>query len=894
MNNMSKISLALAAAVFMTAPVQTSFAQASDESSLALEEIVVSARKRDEALQSVPIAVSVFSADRLEQLSIRTVENLARFSSGLTFDQGVLPSDTRPVIRGVTSQRGRPNVGVLVDFVDVSSESLTVAGGGITTNIRLLDLERVEIVKGPQTALYGRSAFTGAINYVTKRPGDEFESEVTLGWDENDTQEVRLSVGGPLIADKLNGRAIFSKYDSDGWYTNPNTGGNLGSTDSIGGALGFEWQISDRTSTFFRVERSTDKHKQRAEILLPSISPVSAPANFLGTGTVTDNAIMVPYEYQGEVCNTPVDRMFPYWDSFDFGMGPMGPACRPIINGEMRADASMIDLAPDPRTGNDFNGSEINTTRYHLDFNVDFGNKDFTWILGYLDNNSHIQEDFTKNSTSISSTFVPFPPPGMATSQFGLSAMAEQRLETTQFNNELRLSGETGRTDWMLSLLNWEEEMELAFDDEWWLRTGGATGPILDILNAGPFSYLQGIPPFVPPFCTVFYPTDPSCVNAVTTMATGPGNTPAIPITRKTSHWSMAAMASVDMGERAVLTLEGRYIKEDIDYTGDSADVSFFSLFGADPYWGFQFGPGEATSNSVNASRFIPKVTLDFNISDDLMLYGYFSKAFKPGGIATTDANGDVRDGEYKSEKLDVYEVGFKSTFRDRSIRWNSAVYFYDYTDQQVPFQTPSASTGLLQTFIVNAGKTEITGFETDIVWRSAFIDGLSVSLGYTHSNAEFTDFNLANILAPFGVTPSAFNRAKAGNADADFTGKVPALTAENAGTASVRYDFNIGASMWGFAEVFASYMDDRFISEGNRSYLPAHTVVDLYTGVGNDAWSLSLYVENLADDDKIKSGLGNVDFTLLPDGQSLSQAATLYLPQPRTVGARFSYSFGN
>jgi len=892
MNIIPKISLAVAAAVLMTAPVQPSFAQAGDEDSLALEVIVVSARKRDETLQTVPIAVSVFSADRLEQLSINTVENLARFSSALTFDQGVLPSDTRPVIRGVTSQRGRPNVGVLVDFVDVSSESLTVAGGGITTNIRLLDLERIEVVKGPQTALYGRSAFSGAINYVTKRPSDEFTSEATVGWDEHDSTEFRFSAGGPLIDDKLNARVVFSKYDSDGWYTNPNTGGNLGTTDSVGGALGLDWQVSERTSAFFRVERSTDKHKQRAEVLLPSLSPVSDPSNFLMTGTVTDNAIMVPYEYQGEVCNT-IDRTLPYWDSFDFGMGPMGPACRPIIVGEMYADESMIDLASDPRTGEDFGGSEIITTRYHLDVNVDLGNMDFTWILGYLDNSSTIQEDFTKNSTPIFSSFIPFPPPGMATSQFGLQAMSEQHLETEQLNNELRLSGESDRTNWMVSLLNWEEEMELAFDDEWWLRTGGAPQPVLDILNGGPFSFLQGIPPFVPPFCVQFYPTDPNCVNEVTFMATGPGNTPAIPITRKTSHWSIAGLLSFDLTERAVLTVEGRYIDETIDYTGDSADVSFLSLFGADPFWGFTFA-GEATANSVSNDRFIPKVTLDYNVTDDLMVYGYFSQAFKPGGISTTDANGDVRDGEFKSEKLDVYELGFKSTFRDRSIRWNSAVYFYDYTDQQVPFQTISQSTGLLQTFVINAGKTEITGFETDVVWRSAFVDGLSVALGYTHSDAEYTDFNLATILAPFGATPSAFNRAKAGNADADFTGKVPALTAENAATASLRYDFNVNSEMWGFAELFASYMDDRFISEGNRSYLPAHTVVDLYTGFGNDDWSLTLYVENVGDDDKIKSGLGNVDFTLLPDGQSLSQAATLYLPQPRTFGARFNVNFGN
>ncbi len=210
--------LALAIAMASCTAVPTSNAVAQDEASaVPLEEITVSARKRSESLQEVPISVDVFSAARLDQLSIDSVENVARFTSGLTFDQGVLPSDTRPVIRGVSSLRGRPNVGVLVDFVDVSSEALTVAGGGITTNLRLLDLERVEVVKGPQSALYGRSAFTGALNYITKRPGDTFTGSVRVGYDDFEASDIRITAGGPLIDDKLRANVILSAYDSPGF-----------------------------------------------------------------------------------------------------------------------------------------------------------------------------------------------------------------------------------------------------------------------------------------------------------------------------------------------------------------------------------------------------------------------------------------------------------------------------------------------------------------------------------------------------------------------------------------------------------------------------------------------------------------------------------------------------
>ena len=872
--------LAMAAATIALSPATASFAQGTGDDSLALEEIIVNARKRDESLQSVPVAVDVFSQARLEQLGVFNVEDIARFSSGLQFDQGVLPTDTRPVIRGAISLRGRPNTGILVDFVDVSSEALTVGGGGITTNLRLLDLERVEIVKGPQSALYGRSAFTGAINYVTRRPTDTMTGEVSVAAEDFGTTDISAMLSGPL-SDAFRASIMLNKYDTDGWYENPNTGGQLGAVDSTGGSLAFEWDIGEKTTTFFRAEYTETEATPRAEVLVSAMDPAFNPMlNPFGTGTVTDDAQGFPYEFMGETCNT-IDRVQPYADSFG-----AGPTCRPLNVGEQFATEADIDLSTDPRTGADFLGSTVDTLRVHFDIDFELDNANIKYILGYLDNDTFIQEDFDKNSRTIFSQ--PF-----AFSQYGLSAMAQQSLNTEQWNHELRFTGESERIDWMVSLLHWTEDVDLQFDDEWWLREGGDADQVLGLLNATAFSFLQGQPPFVPPFCTIFYPTDPNCVNAVTTLATSPGDTPATPITRSTNHWSLAGMIVYNFNESVSATLEGRVINEDIDYAGRAADVSFYSQFGQDPYWGFLFGPGEWTTNNISETAFTPKFTLDWTVNDNLMLYGYYAHGFKPGGVATTDANGDVSTGEYKPEKLDAWEAGFKSSFRERSIRWNGAFFFYDYTDQQVPFQFFSPGTTLLQTGVVNAGETEILGFETDLVWRSAFIDGLSVNIGYTYTDAEFTSFNLAEILE--GVDDvSPFNRAKAGNADGDFTGKVPPLTAEHSATGSVRYDFDFGASMFGFAEVFASYWSERYLGEGNRTTLPSVTLVDFYAGFGSDNWSITAYVQNATDEDKPTSGIGNVDFTLLPNFQELPQAMSVYLPQPRTVGARLTIGFGN
>lgn len=847
---------------------------------MALEEIVVSARKRDESLQDVPIAVDVFTEAQVEQLQLIDVESLARYTPSLVYDEGVLPMDTRPVLRGANAIRGRPNTGILVDFVDVSSEALTVAGGGITSNLALLDLERIEVVKGPQSALYGRSAFTGAINYITKRPGDEAEGSFMVGYDEHEATLLGFSASGPL-GENFGGSVSFRHLDSPGYYTNPNTGGLLGSSEQLGGSIGLQWAVSDRTSMYFRAEHSQYEATPRAEVLIQSVSPFFDPAqNPFGTGTLTDDAIGVPHTFPA-TCNG-IDRIQPNADSFG-----AGPPCRGLVVGAIHATESDIDLSPDPRTGNDFLGSDVDNTRIHFDVEMDFGHADFMYVLGYSDNSAHVQEDFDKSSVPIVS--VPF-----AFSQYGLSAMAEQFIDTEQWNHELRLSGETDRLTWMVSALHWRETMDSQFDDEWWLREGGSAAEVLAIFNSpmGPFGYLDTpiVPGLINNFCDLFYPGDPGCVPDVTTIATSPGNTPYIPLGRKTVHTSVAGMVSINATDNMVITLEGRFLDEEIDYSGGAADVGFFSQFGQDPYWGFLFGPGEMTFNTIDESAFVPKITIDYSVNDNVLLYGYWSEAFKPGGIATTDANGDVTNGEYKSEELTAWEFGIKSSARDNSIRFNAAAYLYDYTDQQVPYQTIDPATGLLQTTVINAGKTEIKGAEMDLIWNSAFWEGFSARLSYTFTDAEFTDFNLANILAEAGGTPSAFNRSKAGNNDADLTGKVPPMTAENMATMSFRYDYEFGNNMMGYLDLIGIYSDKRFIGEDNRSWLPDYTEWDLYAGFGSENWELTLYVENLTDDDTIKSGLSNVDYGLLPDGQSVPHALGAYLPQPRTAGMRFTY----
>jgi outer membrane receptor protein involved in Fe transport len=119
---------------------------------MAVDEIIVTTRKREENLQKVPIAVQAITADEIERKGITSLGALVQQSPSVILDQGFAPQDQRITIRGLSPTRGRQNVAVLQDGIEVGSEAIATAGGSLLINPRLFDLERVEIVKGPQIA----------------------------------------------------------------------------------------------------------------------------------------------------------------------------------------------------------------------------------------------------------------------------------------------------------------------------------------------------------------------------------------------------------------------------------------------------------------------------------------------------------------------------------------------------------------------------------------------------------------------------------------------------------------------------------------------------------------------------------------------------------------------
>ena len=848
-----------------------------------LEETVVTARKRTESLQSVPVAITALGQMMLEEKGISTLEQVARYTTGLTFDVGILPNDTRPVIRGVNITRGRPNVAILVDGIDLSSETLTVAGGGAFTNLGLLDLERIEVIKGPQSAIYGRAAFSGAVNYITKRPkADEGIYGFAEGeYDEHDAWKGTTNVTVPVIEDSLAiGVTLFSS-DFDGYYDNPNTGGDLGGINQDGAAFALNFVGMEDFSAYFRAEFANDNYTPRAVVAAPSADTFSKPTDFFLLGTPGENALSVPIPGGARGFPQPTQAECNARAPWRYLQG-FAPACATMLFGDVgHASESDIDLGTNPNTGKDFKGTKIENSRYSLELNYQMDELDWVSLTGYTDNQTSIEEDFDISNQEMetrgpgSARFAPFyiGPPDAAFTQLGVNTNSDTSFDYTQFSQEFILSGELGKLEWMASVLWWQEDMKSVMNQMWWAKEGVDT----DFWNSALSATLLASQ------CTV--PGDVTTCSSFTGIQTEMTPLP-IPIERKTDSASAAFSLVYNVTDAVRATVEGRYLSDQLEYKGLPLSV-FDNGFLNIPYMNPETGSTVPQFQHQNLSYddFVPRYSVDWQMTDDLFGYASVAKGFKPGGIATTDADGDILSGHFEPETLWVYEVGLKSELLENRLQLNGALFYNDYTDQQVPFFVESSS-GISNVSITNAGESEITGGELEAIYRPSV--NWTFRAGWTHSKTEYKDFNISDL-----GTPGLYDKILSGNAEGDFSGKTFPNTPEDIVILSIRFDGDFSGGQWQyFTELQGNYSSKRYLDQGNLSYLPDTTIGQFSAGVTSEKWMITGYVENFTDEENIQSGLGNVNFGFLPAGQVPPFSANLVLPQPRTFGMRARYSF--
>ena len=219
---------------------------------LVIEEIVVTATKRAESVQDIPVAVNAVDQATIEALNIDEFTDITRISPSLTINQGDWATNSGFNLRGigtnVFSINIEPSVAIIIDDVPLVRSAQAFSD--------LLDIERIEVLRGPQSTLFGKSASAGVVNVTTQSPGEEFNAAFRAGITDDEETSVSATVGGPL-ADTLGFRLSgFYKNRDDGHIDNLFDGAELNGNESAGARGKLVWDISDTVIATFRGEWS--------------------------------------------------------------------------------------------------------------------------------------------------------------------------------------------------------------------------------------------------------------------------------------------------------------------------------------------------------------------------------------------------------------------------------------------------------------------------------------------------------------------------------------------------------------------------------------------------------------------------------------------------------------
>jgi outer membrane receptor protein involved in Fe transport len=820
-----------------------------------IEEIIVSARKREESLQEVPVAISAFTAENIQQLGINDLDDLGTYTSSLIFDTGFAPQDTKVVIRGLSPVRGRQNVAILQDGIDISSQAIQTNGGGLLINPRLFDLERIEIVKGPQNALYGRTAFNGAINYVTRKPTDSFSARVSADIGDNGLAEVKAGVSGPILGSTLLGDLNVAGWNFDGFYTNTVTGEDVGGEEGRAAAGSLEWRPNDD----FRL-------RARAEWLDDEFESFPYQQIFGNTqAVIPPNAITSPAPGVLPVLSPDLQTISAW-----VGALPDG-------------DDLTLALSEDPRTGADYPGVDRDIVRFTLTGEYELGGATLTY-LGHVANAKTFQ---FLDATRIGS---------VTTEIVGSEYYFED--ETDLQSHEIRLaSSGDGPVQWTVGGLLWTEEVDFV------------DGSYNCINNT------SGFPPFAP------YPPCAPIMAAV--------GTPASPLSpdlwsRETDHWSVYGLVDWAITPDLHLILEGRYTEEELDVSGpDRTDGS--SRIIAEPFFFpplgniAQYPPtivpalGQLVA-SQDDDFFSPKATVQWEPSDNAMLYFSWAQAAKPAGIAllTGGAGGFNPEAQrFEREEMTVWELGAKTDWLDGRLILNGAAFFQDYSDKQVSVQQVDPQTGLLVPRTENASSAEVFGLELDAVWLAT--DWLQLRASYTYLDTEYTDYleltrgagniALASVNSPNNCRVVV---AAVASCELDLSGNQLEYAPEHAAVLGFTLTRQVADDTELFFESDVVYQGERFVDRFNAISLDSYTLVDFRLGVRTETWDVLAYVENAFEDDTVRNSIGAIntrDSTVLapfppfnnapPFTVVLPPSQLLLFPDQRQFGIRANYRFG-
>ena len=681
--------------------------QAPAQQSSVIEELVVTAQKKEEALQDVPIAVSAFSQDSLQAQKIDGGPNLQQAIPNVSFARSNFTNSFNFQIRGI----GAKAVGASADQgVGVHVNNAPQQSGNLFES-EFYDVERVEVLRGPQGTLYGRNATGGVVNVITAKPTDQFEANARAEYGNYNTIRLRGMVNLPIWGDKLAVRAAGTLLKRDGFVTNTFNNHVVDDRDLWAGRVQVMFNPTEKLRTNFLWERF-DENDSRARTGKQLCTKDEGPATVGGVPTgaarryltqgCLPGSLYAPAAY-GTV-NTSGTLTGLLGNIFGFTSGDANAGATTSTN------LREIETALDP-----LYQSKSNTYQFTLNYDLS-DELTFTAMTSYGKGSVYTKQDYNRVVSPIAFNNTPFTPGGFFndpqvgnTNKFTTIDVSSGRSE--QFSQEFRLqSAFDGPVNFNVGGIHFTYRTLTDY-----YVIGNSLTLSSMALNAS-----KGLSPTCNPATTA------NCIG-IDTSATPTGD----------GHNYYDNRTPYTLVSDALFGEVYYQINEDLKFTlglrqtRDKKAVKNYSTVLLAPGYGLTLNP----TNPDQRARFTEttgRIGLDYKanlgFTDDTLLYAFYSKGYKGGGINPGVPAGAIGISQtFAPEFVNAIEIGTKNTLAGGSVLLNATGFRYDYKGYQI-------SKIVNRTSVNENVDAKIWGFELESIWSPVRNLKLNATLGYLNT----------------------------------------------------------------------------------------------------------------------------------------------------------------
>ncbi len=837
-------ALPLAIAIAATSPLSAIQVKAS----ALLEEIVVTAQKREQNLQDVPISISAFSGDALKEMGAESISDLGRATAGVEMNN---ESVTQPAynIRGIQTDDftvgSDPAVALYVDGV--------YAGRGAGAEVPLDDVERIEILKGPQGTLFGRNATGGAIHYITKKPSQETEGSVSASVGNYNKQKADFTFNMP-ISDTLAIRFGGSVNNRDGYIDNT-AGPDLNDVDSQSVRASILWSPSEETEIVWRGEYS--------DMSQNSGTVYSVTESVYNAGNVND-----AFDLYGDVSTdvTSLEERDLFGTSLEINHD-FDNFTLTSITAFRSMNVNFINDEDGSSDPGHYFASENTDDQDQLSQEFRFtGETDsLKWTVGAGYSKEHVDHTtFASTNTNTLENFAMYTgllgdpnalaALGLPGAALGINADSSEQ-EIAEVINGARAAIPAAFNGIVLSQFLYglyEGAGALAAID-----CGNGSGLSMAQVAQG-FGRDSAIGGCMLPQIQNSLSDSPSWIESV----------------RNTGSYESAAVYgdfTYTINDQMNLSAGLRYTYDEKEFTvqtgynDNNSFVNTIAALGGQPLpLGLFFynngidGNNDVQSYNEDWDALSGRLVLDYFINDNTMVYGSVATGFKSGGFNSLSFGPGIEPA-FDQEEVTNFEIGFKGDFLEGALRFNAAAYYYEYENKQDLTLLGSP----IPSYNITTSDAEGQGIDLEVYW--SITEQLFVSANYSYLDTEITDYTIVS------------------NED-DITGDPLANTPENKFYLMGEYTIPFDDAGDLVLRADYSWTDER-VGQLRGESIDAYYLVNARAtfNSADDTWAIAGWVNNLTDEEDLR------DFT--GPGSAIG-SHTVARRLPRMYGVDFTYRF--